>query len=154
MPSHKTSPITVAVLRLPHGKDLPIPTYSTPQSAGLDLTAALDDPLTLMPGTRAVVPTGLSMAIPAGYEGQVRPRSGLAAKHGLTVLNTPGTIDSDYRGEIMIILINLGHDAFTIRHGDRIAQMVIAPVSQCLLIEVDSLDMTKRGSGGFGSTGI
>lgn len=154
MSSHKAAPVTVEFKRLPHGMDLPVPAYSTPQSAGLDLVAALDEPLTLTPGARSLVPTGISMALPVGHEGQIRPRSGLAAKYGITVLNTPGTIDSDYRGEIMIILINLGNDPVTLRRGERVAQMVIAPISQCTLKEVNTLDTTKRGSGGFGSTGV
>ena len=154
MTTSPTNPISIAVKRLPHGEDLPLPSYSTPQSAGMDLVAALDAPLTLAPGERALVPTGLAMAIPTGYEAQIRPRSGLAAKHGITVLNTPGTIDADYRGEIRIILINLGSDPFTLRRGERVAQMIIAPVSQGALMEVNTLDTTSRGSGGFGSTGI
>lgn len=154
MTTSPTNPISIAVKRLPHGEGLPLPSYSTPQSAGMDLVAALDAPLTLAPGERALVPTGLTMAIPTGYEAQIRPRSGLAAKHGITVLNTPGTIDADYRGEIRIILINLGSDPFTLRRGERVAQMIIAPVSQGALMEVNTLDTTSRGSGGFGSTGI
>lgn len=122
-------------------------------AAGLDLSAALDAPIALAPGERALVPTGLAMAIPAGFEGQVRPRSGLAAKHGITCLNSPGTVDSDYRGEVKVILINLGHEPFSISPGDRIAQLVIAPVAQAGVELVDSLDDTGRGSGGFGSTG-
>jgi dUTP pyrophosphatase len=134
---------------------MPLPGYETPGAAGMDLRAAVadDEPLTLAPGARAMVPTGLCIALPAGFEAQVRPRSGLAAKAGITCLNTPGTIDSDYRGEIKVILINLGAQDFVIRRGDRIAQMVIAPVVQASWREVDSLDETARGAGGFGSTG-
>ena len=139
--------------RLPHGADLPLPAYQSDLAAGLDLQAAVDAPLILEPGKRALVPTGLAMAIPAGFEGQVRPRSGLAAKNGITVLNTPGTIDADYRGEVKVILINLGEDAFTIERGSRIAQLVIAPVHQAEIVEVEVLSETVRGAGGFGSTG-
>lgn len=145
--------ITLQLKRLEHGQDLPLPAYQSALAAGLDLLAAVDEPLTLQPGTRALVPTGLSMALPAGYEAQVRPRSGLAAKHGVTVLNTPGTIDADYRGEVKVILINLGDAAFEIARGDRIAQMVVAPVLQADIQEVDVLSDTDRGAGGFGSTG-
>ena len=145
----------IAVRRLPHAEGLPLPAYETPGSAGMDLRAAVadDQPMTLKPGARALAPTGLCMAIPQGYEVQVRPRSGLAAKAGVTCLNTPGTIDSDYRGEVQVILINLGAEDFVIRRGDRIAQMVVAPVAQADWSEVDSLDETARGAGGFGSTG-
>ncbi len=145
--------ITLQLKRLEHGRDLPLPAYQSELAAGLDLMAAVDEPLMLRPGARGLVPTGLSMALPAGYEAQVRPRSGLAAKHGVTVLNTPGTIDADYRGEVKVILINLGEDAFEIARGDRIAQMVIAPVLQAEIQEVDVLSDTDRGAGGFGSTG-
>jgi dUTP pyrophosphatase len=145
----------IAVRRLPHAEGLPLPAYETPGSAGMDLRAAVPEhePLVLKPGARLLAPTGLAMAIPQGYEVQVRPRSGLAAKAGITCLNTPGTIDSDYRGEVKVILINLGAEDFTIRRGDRIAQMVVAPVAQAGWIEVDDLDETARGAGGFGSTG-
>ena len=145
----------IAVRRLPHAEGLPLPAYETPGSAGMDLRAAVpdDQPMTLKPGARALAPTGLCMAVPQGYEVQVRPRSGLAVKAGVTCLNTPGTIDSDYRGEVQVILINLGSDDFVIRRGDRIAQMVVAPVAQANWSEVDSLDETARGAGGFGSTG-
>lgn len=145
----------IAVLRLPHAEGLPLPAYETAGSAGMDLRAAVpeDEPLTLRPGARAMVPTGLGMAIPHGFEVQVRPRSGLAAKHGVTCLNTPGTIDSDYRGEVKVILINLGDEDFVIRRGERIAQMIVAPVVQAAWLESDSLDETARGAGGFGSTG-
>lgn len=131
-----------------------MPAYATPLSAGLDLRANIDEPLTLQPLQRALVPTGLSMALPAGYEAQVRPRSGLALKHGITVLNTPGTIDADYRGEVGIILINLSAEPFTIHDGDRIAQMVVARCEQAECVGVESLDNTERGSGGFGHSGV
>ncbi|WP_422020518.1 dUTP diphosphatase [Roseibium sp.] len=139
--------------RLDHGQDLPLPAYQSDLAAGLDLLAAVENTLWLEPGSRALVPTGLAMALPAGFEAQVRPRSGLAAKHGVTVLNTPGTIDADYRGEVKVILINLGDTAFEIARGDRIAQMVIAPVLQAEIEEVEILSETSRGAGGFGSTG-
>jgi len=147
--------ITVAVRPLPHFEGLQLPAYETAGSAGMDVRAAVPDgePMVLAPGARAMVPTGLSVAIPQGYEIQVRPRSGLAAKHGLTCLNTPGTIDSDYRGEIKVILINLGQEAFTIQRGERIAQLVLAPVTRLAWSEVETLDETARGAGGFGSTG-
>ena len=145
----------IAVRRLPHAEGLPLPAYETPGSAGMDLRAAVaeDQPLTLKPGARLLVPTGLAMAIPQGFEVQIRPRSGLAAKAGVTCLNTPGTIDSDYRGEVQVILINLGAEDFVIRRGERIAQMVAAPVAQAAWAVVASLDDTARGVGGFGSTG-
>ena len=145
--------VEIAVSRLPHNTDLPLPAYETAQSAGMDLAAAIGAPVTLAPGGRAMVPTGLAIALPAGYEAQIRPRSGLAAKNGVTVLNTPGTVDADYRGEVKVILINLGDDAFEIERGMRIAQMVIAPVTQASFAEVDTLPETARGTGGFGSTG-
>ena len=146
---------TIAVRRLPHGEGLPLPAYETALAAGMDLRAAVpdDEPAVLKPGARLAVPTGLAFALPAGFEGQVRPRSGLALKAGVTCLNTPGTIDADYRGEVKVILINLGEEDFTIRRGDRIAQLVIAPVIQGAWREVGSLDETARGAGGFGSTG-
>ncbi|KCZ53602.1 deoxyuridine 5'-triphosphate nucleotidohydrolase [Hyphomonas beringensis] len=149
------SKVTVSVRPLPHFEGLQLPAYETIGSAGMDVRAAVteEDPIMLQPGERAMIPTGLSVAIPQGYEIQVRPRSGLAAKHGLTCLNTPGTIDSDYRGEIKVILINLGQEAFTIQRGERIAQLVLAPVTQLAWEEVESLDETERGAGGFGSTG-
>lgn len=142
-------------MRLAHARDLPLPAYQTTLAAGFDLTAAVpaDAPVALMPGARALVPTGLAIALPEGFEAQVRPRSGLAAKHGVTVLNSPGTIDADYRGEIQVILINHGAESVEIARGMRIAQIVVATVARASLIEVDSLDETKRGSGGFGSTG-
>ncbi|MGB4058366.1 MAG: dUTP diphosphatase [Alphaproteobacteria bacterium] len=146
--------LSVALQILPHGAGLPVPAYATPQSAGLDLCAAVDANLTLAPGQRALVPTGIAIALPAGFEAQIRPRSGLAAKNGVTVLNTPGTIDADYRGEIKIILINLGQDNFTIERGMRIAQMVIARHEQARWDLTSSLDDTTRGAGGFGSTGV
>lgn len=145
----------VRIMRLSHGHDLPLPSYQSALAAGADLIAAVpaDTPLTIMPGARALVPTGLAMALPAGTEAQVRPRSGLAAKHGLTVLNAPGTIDADYRGEVQVLMINLGSEPVTITRGMRIAQLVIAPVMQAVMREVLSLDETQRGAGGFGSTG-
>jgi dUTP pyrophosphatase len=143
--------IEVRILRLAHGADLPLPTYETAGAAGMDLRAA--DALVIQPGSRALVPTGLAIALPQGFEAQVRPRSGLAVKHGVTVLNSPGTIDSDYRGEVKVPLINHGEAEFRIARGDRIAQMVIAPVTQAGWTEVDSLDDTGRGAGGFGSSG-
>ena len=141
----------VQILRLGNGKDLPLPAYATAGSAGLDLRAA--DAFTLRPGERALVPTGIAIALPQGFEAQVRPRSGLAVKHGVTVLNAPGTIDADYRGEIKVPMINHGSEEFAIVRGDRIAQMVITPVTIATLTEVDSLEETERGSGGFGSSG-
>jgi dUTP pyrophosphatase len=144
---------TVRVLRLPHGADLPLPAYQSAGAAGLDLLAAVETPVTLAPGARALVPTGLAVALPAGFEAQVRPRSGLAARHGVTVLNAPGTVDADYRGEIKVILVNHGQAPFTVDRGERIAQLVVAPVTTATLLAVDSLDETARGEGGFGSTG-
>ena len=145
--------IPLKIQQLDHGKDLPLPHYATEGAAGMDVCAALDEPLTINPMERLAVPTGLAMAIPHGYEIQVRPRSGLALKQGLTVANAPGTIDSDYRGEVKVILINLGQDAVEITHGMRIAQLVLAPVSIARLQLVTTLDETDRGTGGFGSTG-
>jgi dUTP pyrophosphatase len=147
--------IEIALKRLPHGEGLPLPAYETAHAAGMDLRAAVaeGEPITLRPGDRHAVPTGLSIAIPPGYEGQVRPRSGLALRHGVTCLNAPGTVDADYRGEVKVILINLGADDFIIRRGDRIAQLLIAPVIQATWRETDALDQTDRGEGGFGSTG-
>ena len=143
------------LIRLPHGEGLPLPGYETAEAAGMDLRAAVaeDAPLTLAPGARALVPTGFVFEIPSGHEGQVRPRSGLAFKHGITCLNTPGTIDADYRGEVQVLLINHGADAFEITRGMRIAQMVIAPVTQVRVAESDLASETARGAGGFGSTG-
>jgi dUTP pyrophosphatase len=148
------SPV-IPIQRLAHAEGLPLPAYETAGAAGMDLRAAVaeDAPMVLRPGGRAMVPTGYAFAVPLGYEAQVRPRSGLAAKAGVTCLNTPGTVDSDYRGEVKVILINLGEEDFIIRRGDRIAQMIIAPVVQAAWSEVDSLDDTARGAGGFGSTG-
>jgi dUTP pyrophosphatase len=150
-----SSTVKVEVQQLPHGEGLPLPAYQTAHAAGMDLLAAVADsaPVVLEPGKVAMVPTALSIALPPGYEAQVRPRSGLAAKHGITVLNSPGTIDADYRGEIAVILINHGSAAFTIKRGERIAQMVIAKVEQAELVVATSLSETDRGSGGFGSTG-
>ncbi|MDE1174777.1 MAG: dUTP diphosphatase [Parvibaculaceae bacterium] len=147
--------VTVDVKRLPHGEGLALPRYETADAAGMDLSAALADGevLVLAPLARALVPTGLSIALPRGYEAQVRPRSGLAAKNGVTVLNSPGTVDADYRGEVKVILVNLGDQPFEIVRGLRIAQMVIAPVTRATLVEVAALPETVRGAGGFGSTG-
>lgn len=146
-----TPPVKVQVKRLPHGEGLPLPAYATAGAAGMDVVSAED--VTLAPGARHAVATGLSMAIPEGYEIQVRPRSGLAFKHGISVPNTPGTIDSDYRGELKVILINLGTEPFAIARGDRVAQLVLAPVVQAAWEEVAELGATERGAGGFGSTG-
>jgi dUTP pyrophosphatase len=140
-------------MRLPHGADLPLPAYETPGAAGMDLRAAVAEPLVLAPGERAAAPTGLIIALPPGYEGQVRPRSGLALRSGVTALNSPGTIDADYRGEVKVILINHGAAPVTISRGERIAQLIIAPVVQAVWAEVEALDPTGRGEGGFGSTG-
>ncbi len=145
--------VDIGVKVLEHGKANPLPKYATGDSAGMDLYAAMETPITLGSGERALVPTGIAMALPSGFEAQVRPRSGLALKHGVTVLNTPGTIDADYRGEVKVILVNLSKEAFTIEPGMRVAQMVIAPVTQGRFIEVANLDATERGEGGFGSTG-
>jgi dUTP pyrophosphatase len=147
------SGLAVAIEVLPHGAGLPLPAYATAGSAGADLAAALEAPLVLPPGGRALVPTGIRVALPEGYEGQVRPRSGLALKHGVTVLNSPGTIDSDYRGEIRVILANLGSAPVTIARGERIAQLVVAPVQQASWQVVATLPPSARGAGGFGSTG-
>jgi dUTP pyrophosphatase len=145
----------VRIRRLAHAEGLPLPAYETAHAAGMDLRAAVEEaaPVVLAPGARAMVPTGLAIALPEGFEAQVRPRSGLAAKHGVTCLNTPGTIDADYRGEVKVILVNLGQEPFTIQRGERIAQMVVAPVTRAAWAEVESLDETARGAGGFGSTG-
>lgn len=145
--------ISLQLKPLDHFGELELPSYATPGSAGMDLRAAVQDEVTLKPGERKVIPCGFSMELPAGFEAQVRPRSGLAAKNGITVLNTPGTIDSDYRGEVMVILINLGHDPFVIHRGDRIAQMVIAPVTRAEILVAGTLSDTHRGEGGFGHTG-
>jgi len=153
--SDRNAETEVQIVRLPHGADLPLPAYQSAQAAGLDLIAAVpvDAPLTLAPGARALVPTGVAIALPPGMEAQVRPRSGLAARHGVTVLNSPGTIDADYRGELQVILVNLGNESFVIHRGMRIAQLIIAPVAHVRLREVGRLDVTPRGGTGFGSTG-
>jgi len=143
----------ILIRRLEHAAELPLPAYETAHAAGMDLMACIPADMELAPGKRALIPTGFAIALPEGFEAQVRPRSGLAAKHGITVLNAPGTIDADYRGEIGVILINLGETAFAISRGMRIAQMVIAPVSRAQWREAESLDDTQRGTGGFGSTG-
>ncbi len=150
------APVTVEVKRLPHFEGLELPAYETADAAGLDLRAAVatDSPVTLQPGDRALVPTGLAVAIPSGYEIQVRPRSGLALKKGVTCLNSPGTVDADYRGELCVILINHGREPFVINRGERIAQAVIAPVTRLAWAPVDELPPTARGAGGFGSTGV
>lgn len=147
--------MNIRIRRLPHSEGLPLPAYETAHAAGMDLRAAVpdDEPIVLQPASWAMVPTGLCIAVPEGHEAQVRPRSGLAAKHGVTCLNSPGTVDADYRGELKVILINHGPEAFTIRRGERIAQMVICPVVQAVWSEVEALDDTARGAGGFGSTG-
>ena len=145
--------ITVPITVLPHGEGLELPTYASAGAAGWDLRAAVERQLVIAPGERALVPTGVAVAIPEGYEGQVRMRSGLAARHGLAALNAPGTIDSDYRGEVGVVLANLGHAPFEIRRGERIAQLIVLPVVQAELIEVPQVSITARGEGGFGSTG-
>jgi dUTP pyrophosphatase len=147
--------VEVRITRLPHGADLPLPEYQSALAAGLDLLAAVpaDAPLELAPGARALVPTGIAIALPPGFEAQVRPRSGLAARHGISVLNTPGTVDADYRGELQVILVNLGAEPFVVSRGMRIAQLIVAPVQRIKLVEVDALDSTVRAQGGFGSTG-
>ncbi|HLG86045.1 MAG TPA: dUTP diphosphatase [Alphaproteobacteria bacterium] len=145
--------IGVPIVRLPHAQDLDLPAYATAHAAGLDLMAAIDQPITLEPGRRALVATGIAIALPVGYEAQVRPRSGLAAKHGITVLNSPGTIDADYRGEIKVILINLGQEAFVIEPKARIAQLIVSAVTRILWTPAEELPDTARGDGGFGSTG-
>ena len=147
--------VAVRVLRLPHGEGLPLPSYQSAHAAGFDLVAAVpeDGPVSLAPSDRVLIPTGLAFALPEGHEAQIRPRSGLSLKHGVTVLNSPGTIDADYRGEIKVILINLGSDTFLIQRGDRIAQAIIAPVTHVDIVPVETLDDTDRGEGGFGSTG-
>jgi dUTP pyrophosphatase len=153
MPARSSEAVTVALQRLPGNDDLPIPAQATPGSAGFDLRACVERETTLAPGARALVPTGFAIAIPPGYEGQVRPRSGVALRQGLTMLNTPGTIDSDYRGEVAVVAVNLGQEPVTIRRGDRIAQLVIAPVADVRLEETRELPGTGRGAGGFGHTG-
>jgi dUTP pyrophosphatase len=147
--------VTVRVKRLPHGEGLPLPSYQSKEAAGLDVVAGVPEgaPVAIPPGTRALIPTGFALELPRGYEAQVRPRSGLALKHGITLLNSPGTIDSDYRGELMVILINHGDEPFLVRRGERIAQLVIAPVSHAEIVAAEELAATSRGPGGFGSTG-
>ncbi len=147
------SAVDVRITRLAHGADLPLPEYQSAQAAGFDLLAAVADDVTIAPGQREIIPTGIAIALPLGTEAQVRPRSGLAARHGVTVLNTPGTIDADYRGEIQVILINRGHEPFVVKRGMRIAQLIIAPVLRARISESQALEKTARGSGGFGSTG-
>lgn len=144
----------VAILKLPHGADLPLPAYESAGAAGADLLAAVAVPVTIAPGARATVPTGVAIALPEGWEAQVRPRSGLAARHGVTVLNAPGTIDADYRGEVAVVLVNLGQAPFTIERGMRIAQMIVAPVARAAFRAVPALPESTRGAGGFGSTGL
>jgi dUTP pyrophosphatase len=148
-----TTAIRVSVKRLPHNEDLPLPSYESLSAAGMDLPAAISEDVVLQPGERQLIETGLSIALPLGYEAQIRPRSGLAARNGVTVLNTPGTVDADYRGEVKVILVNLGQEPFTVTRGMRIAQMVIAPVVQAMMEQVDDLPETERGAAGFGSTG-
>jgi dUTP pyrophosphatase len=149
------SNIQIRMVRLPHAADLPLPAYQSEFAAGLDLVAAVppDAPVSIAPGERAAIPTGVAIALPPGYEGQIRPRSGLALRHGVTVLNSPGTVDADFRGEVHVILVNFGRDSFTVERGARIAQLVIAAMMQAVICEVASLDETARGVGGFGSTG-
>lgn len=144
---------TIAVVRLPDGEGLPLPAYMTPGAAGADVVAAVTNDLVLAPGDRALVPTGFALEVPAGFEVQLRPRSGLAVKHGVTLLNSPGTIDSDYRGPVGVVLVNLGREPFTVRRGERIAQLIVAPVVQGAFREVEALATSTRGEGGFGSTG-
>ena len=148
--------VELRVVRLPHAADLPLPAYQSAHAAGLDLLAAVpaDAPVTIAPGGRVIIPTGIAVALPRGHEGQIRPRSGIAIRHGVTVLNSPGTVDADYRGEVQVILVNLGAESFEIRRGTRIAQMVVAPIQQAKIVESTSLDATGREAGGFGSTGM
>lgn len=154
MPGASANAVTVPIRRLAHGGDLPLPDYATAGSAGLDLAAAVESDLVLAPGERALVPTGFAIALPEGFEAQIRPRSGLAVRAGISVLNAPGTVDSDYRGEIMVTLINLGDSPFTLRRGERIAQMVVAPVTHVDWRPAEALEVTLRNAGGFGSTGF
>jgi len=147
-------PIKVRVVRLAHANGLELPSYASSGSAGMDLRAAIEDDLIIAPGERTQIPTGLIIELPRGWEGQVRPRSGLAWRHGVTLLNSPGTIDSDYRGEVKVILVNLGQEEFRIGRGDRVAQLIVAPASQVVMVEASSLASTDRGNGGFGSTGV
>ena len=153
-PEEKAHPISIAMKRLPHGVDIDLPSYATNGAAGMDIQAAVETDFTLAPGVRHAIPCGFAMVVPPGYEAQIRPRSGLALKHGVTIANAPGTIDSDYRGEIAVIMINLGSENFIITRGMRIAQMVIAAVALCHPVEVSDLDITARGADGFGSTGV
>lgn len=146
--------VSVSLRRLPHGAGLDLPRAATAGSAGLDLAAAVTEPVRLARGARAAIPTGIAIALPAGFEGQIRPRSGLALKHGVTVLNAPGTVDADYRGEVMVILINLGEEEFTVTRGLRVAQLIVAPAADIHWVEAALLDETERASGGFGSTGL
>jgi dUTP pyrophosphatase len=148
--------IELRIMRLPHGADLPLPAYQSALAAGLDLVAATaeDAPVEIAPGRRALIPTGIAIALPPGTEGQIRPRSGLAVRHGVSVLNTPGTIDADYRGELQVLLVNMGSESFVIHRGMRIAQLVVAPIHHATLIACDDLDTTARAAGGFGSTGL
>lgn len=148
--------VKLQIQRLPNGAGLPLPSYQSAAAAGLDLVAAVPDaaPMRFVPGARGLVPCGIAIALPRGFEGQVRPRSGLAARHGVTVLNAPGTIDADYRGEVMVLMVNLGTEPFAVTRGMRIAQLVVAPVARAKVVEVAELDATTRGVGGFGSTGV
>jgi dUTP pyrophosphatase len=150
----ETDRISVSVVRLAHARGLPLPAYASDGSAGMDLRAAIEAEQSVAPSERLQIPTGLILELPVGWEGQVRPRSGLALRHGVTLLNSPGTIDSDYRGEVKVIVINLGQSDFVVERGDRIAQLVVSPVAQVVVVEVDSLSSTGRGEGGFGSTGV
>jgi dUTP pyrophosphatase len=154
MSYHPCVTVEIRIQRLPHGEGLPLPAYATDGAAGADLCAAVESEMTLEPGERAAVPTGLVLEIPAGYEGQVRPRSGLAIKAGLTIVNAPGTIDSDYRGELKVLMINLGSKSVTIGRGERIAQLLIAPVTRASFVESNDVSASERGEGGFGSTGV
>ena len=147
------TPVTVPIMRLDHAGDLALPDYASAGAAGIDLPAAVADYVVIAPGKRALIPTGFAIALPDGFEAQVRPRSGLAVRHGISIVNAPGTVDADYRGEVMVCLINHGEESFTVTRGARIAQMVVAPVTRVRLNEAQSLDATKRGAGGFGSTG-
>jgi dUTP pyrophosphatase len=148
------SSVEIAIVREEHARDLPLPEYKTALSAGMDLYAAVEKPVVLAPGARAMVPTGIRIALPEGTEAQVRPRSGLAARHGIGMVNSPGTIDADYRGEIKVLLINLGDEDFTINRGDRVAQLIVAPIIRAVWRETAALEETERGAGGFGHTGV
>lgn len=148
-----STPLSVRIVREPGCEDLDLPGYETEHAAGMDLRAAVTEPVTLQPGARDLIPAGIRIALPEGYEAQVRPRSGLAIKHGISLLNSPGTIDADYRGEIRVIMANLGHEPFTINRGDRIAQLIVAPVTRIAWSQAETLDDTARGAGGFGHTG-